>query len=87
MREAIRAGNCTLDIEAQWLDYAAAGVADAKAMEERILEMRADGGSGGDAVRDRPAQRGGSRTAARAQEQSILRARETMRERLQAARN
>ncbi len=42
MREAIKAGNCTLDIQAHWLDYEAAGVADADAMEERILETRAD---------------------------------------------
>ncbi len=39
MREAVRAGNSTLDIDAPWLDYESAGVADAKSMEERILEI------------------------------------------------
>ncbi len=39
VRESRRAGNCTLDIGAQWLDYAAAGVEDAEAMEKRLLEL------------------------------------------------
>lgn len=39
MREAVRAGNCTLDIDSQWLDYGGAGVADAAAMELRLLEI------------------------------------------------
>jgi putative ABC transport system ATP-binding protein len=81
MREAVRAGNCTLDIEAQWLDYAAAGVADDKAMEKRILEI----------VRTVDLEETlfeiGLRSAVETQsgsdqEQSILRARETMRARL-----
>ncbi len=38
-REAMRAGNSTLDIQAQWLDYEAAGVDGSKAMEARILEI------------------------------------------------
>ena len=38
-REAARAGNSTLDIAAEWLDYKAAGVADAREMETRILEV------------------------------------------------
>jgi putative ABC transport system ATP-binding protein len=81
MREAVRAGNCTLDIDAQWLDYAAAGVADDKAMELRILEI----------VRTVDLEETlfeiGLRSAVETesgslQEQSILRARETMRARL-----
>ena len=39
MRESVRAGNCTLDMNAQWLDYAAAGVADDRALEQRMLEV------------------------------------------------
>lgn len=39
LREAMRAGNCTLDIDAQWLDYAAAGVVDEAAMDVRLLEI------------------------------------------------
>ncbi len=39
MREATLAGNCTLDIDAQWLDYGAAGVSDAAGMEARLLEI------------------------------------------------
>lgn len=38
-REAARAGNCVLDIQAQWLDYAAAGVDGPQQMEDRILEV------------------------------------------------
>jgi putative ABC transport system ATP-binding protein len=38
-REAARAGNSTLDIGADWLDYEAAGVANAQEMETRILEI------------------------------------------------
>jgi putative ABC transport system ATP-binding protein len=38
-RESVRAGNCTLDIDSPWLDYGAAGVADAAAMETRLLEI------------------------------------------------
>ncbi len=81
MREAVRAGNCTLDIDAQWLDYAAAGVADEKAMEQRILEI----------VRTVDLEETlfeiGLRSAVETesdstQVQSILRARETMRTRL-----
>ena len=39
VREAERSGNCTLDLGAQWLDYAAAGAANAQEMEIRILEV------------------------------------------------
>ncbi len=39
VREAARAGNSTLDIGAQWLDYESAGVANAHEMEIRILEV------------------------------------------------
>ena len=39
IREAERSGNCTLDIGAQWLDYASAGVADAQEMETSILKV------------------------------------------------
>ncbi len=38
-REAARAGNSSLDIGADWLDYEAAGVANAQEMETRILEI------------------------------------------------
>ncbi len=81
MREAIKAGNCTLDIQAPWLDYEAAGVADANAMEERMLELVRvvdlqetlfEIG-----LRSALATQSGSQ-----QEASFLRARDTMRERL-----
>ena len=39
LREAIRAGNSPLDINAQWLDYEAAGVVGPPDMEDRILEI------------------------------------------------
>ncbi|MBP6850082.1 MAG: ATP-binding cassette domain-containing protein [Rhodoferax sp.] len=39
MREAARAGNSVLDINAQWLDYDAAGVQGPHDMEDRILEI------------------------------------------------
>jgi putative ABC transport system ATP-binding protein len=39
LRESARAGNSTLDINAQWLDYDAAGVSGPHDMEDRILEM------------------------------------------------
>jgi putative ABC transport system ATP-binding protein len=38
LRESVRAGNSVLDINAQWLDYAAAGVSGPEDMEDRILE-------------------------------------------------
>ena len=38
-REAARAGNSTLDISAEWHDYEAAGATDATEMEARILEV------------------------------------------------
>lgn len=38
-REAIRAGNTTLDIQADWVDYSAAGVSGSEEMESRILEV------------------------------------------------
>ena len=40
-REALRAGNSTLDIDAQWLDYESAGVDGSDAMEARIQIGRA----------------------------------------------
>ena len=39
LREAIRAGNSPLDINAQWLDYDAAGVVGPHDIEDRILEI------------------------------------------------
>jgi putative ABC transport system ATP-binding protein len=39
VKEAERTGNCPLDINADWIDYAAAGVADAEAMEARIQDL------------------------------------------------
>ena len=81
LREAKRAGNCTLDIGAQWLDYAAAGVADEAAMELRLLEILKQveleetlfeiGLRSAVSLGDNPQV-----------EKSILRARDTMRERL-----
>ena len=38
-REAARAGNSTLDIGAQWVDYASAGVSGEAEMEGRLLEI------------------------------------------------
>ena len=38
-REAARAGNSTLDIDAQWVDYASAGVDGEAEMEGRLLEI------------------------------------------------
>ncbi len=38
-REAERAGNTTLDVRADWVDYEAAGVADAQALQARLLEI------------------------------------------------
>ena len=37
--ESRRTGNTTMDIEADWVDYAAAGVKDAEGLEERIIEL------------------------------------------------
>jgi putative ABC transport system ATP-binding protein len=37
--EARRSGNCDLDIAADWIDYEQAGVADAAALERRIVEV------------------------------------------------
>ena len=39
LRESERAGNSTLDIAADWVDYRAAGVEDAAGLEKRILEV------------------------------------------------
>jgi putative ABC transport system ATP-binding protein len=39
LREARRTGNSELDIRADWIDYAGAGVAGAEAMDARILEL------------------------------------------------
>ncbi|HUQ24847.1 MAG TPA: ABC transporter transmembrane domain-containing protein [Burkholderiales bacterium] len=38
-KEAERTGGCPLDINADWTDYAAAGVAGAEELEARILEL------------------------------------------------
>jgi len=38
-REAKRTGGCLLDYNADWVDYAAAGAADAQELEARILEV------------------------------------------------
>ncbi|MBV9967250.1 MAG: ATP-binding cassette domain-containing protein [Alphaproteobacteria bacterium] len=39
IEEARRSGNCELDIAADWVDYAQAGVEDAAALERRVLEV------------------------------------------------
>jgi len=39
MREALRTGNSPLDIDAEWIDYAAAGVAGPEDIESRIIEL------------------------------------------------
>jgi ABC-type multidrug transport system fused ATPase/permease subunit len=39
IEEARRSGNCELDIAADWIDYAQAGVEDAAALELRLLEV------------------------------------------------
>ena len=39
MKEAARTGNSTLDINADWIDYAAAGVSSAQEMDARIVEL------------------------------------------------
>ena len=39
LREAARAGNSTYDIRADWIDYEAAGVSGAQEMDARILEV------------------------------------------------
>ena len=38
-REAQRTGNSTLDIDAEWIDYASAGVAGPEELEARIVEL------------------------------------------------
>ena len=39
LREAKRTGNSTLDIDAEWIDYAAAGCSGPEDIEKRILEL------------------------------------------------
>lgn len=39
LREARRTGNLTADPEGDWVDYAAAGVADAAALEQRLFHL------------------------------------------------
>jgi len=39
LREAMRTGNSTLDIYAEWIDYAAAGVTGPEALDARIVEL------------------------------------------------
>jgi putative ABC transport system ATP-binding protein len=41
LREAARTGNSTLDINADWIDYAAAGVSSPQEMDRRIVELLA----------------------------------------------
>jgi len=41
LHEAKRTGNCLLDIKADWIDYASAGVSTAEDLETRIHEMLA----------------------------------------------
>src|SRR5437879_3950575 len=41
LKEAARTGNSTLDINADWIDYAAAGVAGPDEMDARIVELLA----------------------------------------------
>src|SRR5438874_2368702 len=41
LKEAARTGNSTLDIQADWVDYAAAGVAGPEEMDRRIVELLA----------------------------------------------
>ncbi len=81
LREARRSGNCTLDVNAHWLDYAAAGVADAAAMEGRLLEIVQQVDLGETlfeiGLRSAASVDDGGRT-----EQGILHARARMRERL-----
>jgi putative ABC transport system ATP-binding protein len=38
-REALRTGNSALDIDAEWIDYASAGVASAEQLEARMIEL------------------------------------------------
>ena len=38
-QEAKRTGNTTMDIEADWVDFEAAGVADGDALEARMIEL------------------------------------------------
>jgi putative ABC transport system ATP-binding protein len=39
VREAIRSGNPTFDVAADWIDYEAAGVANAEELETRVVEV------------------------------------------------
>jgi len=41
LEEAARTGNCPLDINADWIDYAAAGVGDRDALDARIAQLLA----------------------------------------------
>ena len=81
LRESARAGNSTYDIRADWIDYEAAGVSGAKEMDARILEV----------LRvvdlEETIFEVGLRSSVNAAQvpglsESVLRARETMRERL-----
>lgn len=81
IREATRSGNCTLDIRAQWLDYSAAGVSGPEEMEQRILDVLKV------VYLEETLFEIGLKSAVSAArnptlEASILRARDTMRERL-----
>ncbi len=81
LREAARAGNSTQDIRAEWLDYQSAGVAGAPEMEIRILEILKTVD-----LEETLFEIGLKSAVGSAQSpglaESILRARETMRERL-----
>jgi putative ABC transport system ATP-binding protein len=56
--EARRTGNSELDIEAEWVDYEAAGCAGPKEIEERIVHLLRVVDLGGNHLRARPAQPG-----------------------------
>lgn len=82
-REAKRAGNTTLDIRADWVDYEAAGVAGPEQMDARILEVLTT------VDLEETIFEVGLKSAVNASgtpglAENILRARDTMRERLNA---
>jgi putative ABC transport system ATP-binding protein len=81
LREAARAGNSTYDIKADWIDYESAGVSGAEEMDARILEVLKI------VDLEETIFEVGLRSSIEAAKipglaESVLRARETMRERL-----
>lgn len=81
LREAARAGNSIFDIKADWIDYEAAGVSGAEEMDARILEVLRT------VDLEETIFEVGLRSSVDAAKvpglaESVLRARETMRERL-----